>query len=127
MRYLETLTQCLLFTDTPFHYSRSTRVERSRRSHPRIMDLESMFIPSSNASETKETTVTVHQADVALRMGQSRVFIHPKSYSETSKCVGFIRKVYGILTAQLLLSMVMCVVMRFVPSVSQFVQLKYVT
>lgn len=40
------------------------------------MDLESMFSPSSYASETKETTVTVHQADVALRMGQSRVFMH---------------------------------------------------
>lgn len=33
---------------------------------------------------------------------------------------------YGILTAQLLLSMVICVVLRFVPWVTEFVQLKYV-
>ena len=41
-------------------------------------------------------------------------------------CAGFLRKVYGILTAQLLLTVAVSVLCLFVPQVKQFVQTRCV-
>ena len=89
------------------------------------MDLESVFSPSSYASQTKEPpSVNVHQADVALRLGMIPD-LHPH-WLITCACMraGFLRKVYGILTAQLLLSLVICVAIRTLPVVTNLVQTK---
>ncbi len=53
--------------------------------------------------------VSVHEADAALRLGKAVIMLitYDKVYCYR---VGFIRKVYGILTAQLLLTMVVCAV-----------------
>ena len=58
------------------------------------MDVESVI--DSSSGRKISSTVTVHDADVALRLG-------------------FLRKVYGILTAQLILTIIVCITCQFSP------------
>jgi len=70
------------------------------------MDLESVFdgpLSTGSLGEKSGKGVSVWQAEVALRLS-------------------FLRKVYGILTAQLVLSVVIAVVCLSVPQVKGFVQ-----
>ncbi|XP_064405587.1 protein lifeguard 4-like [Halichondria panicea] len=65
-----------------------------------MMDLESVF---NGGKPGKGESLSVWQAEIALRLS-------------------FLRKVYGILTAQLLLTVLVCAVCMFVPALKDVVQ-----
>lgn len=106
------------------------------------MDLESVFSgPLSSGSGAKDG-VSVWQAEVALRLSEWRPRVHkihgvvlyvltPLSPPPPPPfCVfspGFLRKVYGILTAQLVLTVVVAATCMMVPPVKDLILMRYTT
>ncbi len=98
------------------------------------MDLESVFnsplSTSSGGKPGKGESLSVWQAEVALRLSELNLaWLHVVIVivCHFPSIVGFLRKVYGILTAQLLFTVLVCGVCMFVPAIKDVVQSRYVS
>ena len=80
------------------------------------MDVESLGFSSD--STRKVPSISVHQAEVALRLGKNLTV----NLSFSLYASGFLRKVYGILTAQLCLTVIVCITCMISPTIKTFVQ-----
>ena len=86
------------------------------------MDVESLF--TSGGESGKGVSVSVWQAEVALRLSKFTLHLVICLYFLSSWMfwTGFLRKVYGILSAQLILTVVIAGICIAVPPLKGFVQ-----
>lgn len=86
------------------------------------MDVGSIFSAESGETSEKGVSMSVWQAEVALRLSECLISELYALKLYLYLILGFLRKVYGILSAQLILTVIIAGICIAVPPVKGFVQ-----